>query len=223
MQPLTQILLVLAFGLPLARGLQLTPLRAPSVRSRSTSPRLAEDSITETSKGLEVGPLGELPILTLEERGDGWDDVRQEIVRQKKEREKPLNELKEWNEKYVAPVARWTKVIAEEVSGAELSAPTLEAPKLSAPKLSAPKLSAPKLSVPSKLDKKKVTKTAVRSVAGAIDRLPKKKPPPSRSPKKKVAKSAAPEAAANVFLLLGVPALTLLSLAYAGLTSGLVK
>ena len=75
MQPFIQILLVLAFGLPLARGLQLTPLRAPSVRSRSTSPRLAEDSTTETSKGLEVGPLGELPILTLDERGDGWDDV----------------------------------------------------------------------------------------------------------------------------------------------------
>jgi hypothetical protein len=63
------------FGLPLARGLQLTPLSAPAVRTRSTAPRLAEEPSTGTPKGLEVGPLGELPILTLEERGDGWDDV----------------------------------------------------------------------------------------------------------------------------------------------------
>ena len=142
---------------------------------------------------------------------------RQSIIQAKKEREPAVEELKKWNEKYLVPAAKWTKVIVEEVAGTELSAP--DVPKLSAPKLSAPKLSAPKLSAPklptTKLDKKKVTKKAVSSVAGVIDKLPKKKPK-SRSPKK-ATKSPAPEAAANVFLLLGVPGLTLLGLAYVGL------
>jgi hypothetical protein len=137
---------------------------------------------------------------------------RQSIIQAKKEREPAVEELKKWNEKYLVPAAKWTKVIVEEVAGTELSAP--DVPKLSAPKLSVPKLSAPKLPT-TKLDKKKVTKKAVSSVAGVIDKLPKKKPK-SRSPKK-ATKSPAPEAAANVFLLLGVPGLTLLGLAYAGL------
>jgi len=137
---------------------------------------------------------------------------RQSIIKAKKEREPAVEELKKWNEKYLVPAAKWTKVIVEEVAGTELSAP--DVPKLSAPKLSAPKLSAPKLPT-TKLDKKKVTKKAVSSVAGVIDKLPKKKPK-SRSPKK-ATKSPAPEAAANVFLLLGVPGLTLLGLAYVGL------
>jgi hypothetical protein len=137
---------------------------------------------------------------------------RQSIIQAKKEREPAVEELKKWNEKYLVPAAKWTKVIVEEVAGTELSAP--DVPKLSAPKLSAPKLSAPKLPT-TKLDKKKVTKKAVSSVAGVIDKLPKKKPK-SRSPKK-ATKSPAPEAAANVFLLLGVPGLTLLGLAYVGL------
>ena len=137
---------------------------------------------------------------------------RQSIIKAKKEREPAVEELKKWNDKYLVPAAKWTKVIVEEVAGTELSAP--DVPKLSAPKLSAPKLSAPKLPT-TKLDKKKVTKKAVSSVAGVIDKLPKKKPK-SRSPKK-ATKSPAPEAAANVFLLLGVPGLTLLGLAYVGL------
>jgi hypothetical protein len=137
---------------------------------------------------------------------------RQSIIQAKKEREPAVEELKKWNEKYLVPAAKWTKVIVEEVAGTELSAP--DVPKLSAPKLSAPKLSVPKLPT-TKLDKKKVTKKAVSSVAGVIDKLPKKKPK-SRSPKK-ATKSPAPEAAANVFLLLGVPGLTLLGLAYVGL------
>ena len=132
---------------------------------------------------------------------------RQSIIKAKKEREPAVEELKKWNEKYLVPAAKWTKVIVEEVAGTELSAP--DVPKLSAPKLSAPKLPT------TKLDKKKVTKKAVSSVAGVIDKLPKKKPK-SRSPKK-ATKSPAPEAAANVFLLLGVPGLTLLGLAYVGL------
>ena len=137
---------------------------------------------------------------------------RQSIIKAKKEREPAVEELKKWNEKYLVPAAKWTKVIVEEVAGTELSAP--DVPKLSAPKLSAPKLSAPKLPT-TKLDKKIVTKNAVSSVAGVVDKLPKKKPK-SRSPKK-ATKSPAPEAAANVFLLLGVPGLTLLALAYVGL------
>ena len=132
---------------------------------------------------------------------------RQSIIQAKKEREPAVEELKKWNEKYLVPAAKWTKVIVEEVAGTELSAP--DVPKLSAPKLSVPKLPT------TKLDKKKVTKKAVSSVAGVIDKLPKKKPK-SRSPKK-ATKSPAPEAAANVFLLLGVPGLTLLGLAYVGL------
>ena len=127
---------------------------------------------------------------------------RQSIIQAKKEREPAVEELKKWNEKYLVPAAKWTKVIVEEVAGTELSAP--DVPKLSAPKLPT-----------TKLDKKKVTKKAVSSVAGVIDKLPKKKPK-SRSPKK-ATKSPAPEAAANVFLLLGVPGLTLLGLAYVGL------
>ena len=55
-------------------GLQLASPFAPASRVRSTVPVLSESDKKEP-KGLEVGPLGELPILTLEERGDGWDDV----------------------------------------------------------------------------------------------------------------------------------------------------
>ena len=149
---------------------------------------------------------------------------RREIIKAKKERAPAIDELKRWNDDYLAPAARWTKVIAEEITGAELTAPKLDvsAPKLSAPKLSAPKLSAPKLSAPNlsvpkakKVDKKAVTKSAVKSVAKVVGGLPVKKKVSTK--KKGSGKKPAPAAVGNVFLLLGVPALSLLAVAYVGL------
>ena len=144
---------------------------------------------------------------------------RREIIKAKKERAPAIDELKRWNDDYLAPAARWTKVIAEEITGAELTAPKLDvsAPKLSAPKLSAPKLSAPNLSVPKakKVDKKAVTKSAVKSVAKVVGGLPVKKKVSTK--KKGSGKKPAPAAVGNVFLLLGVPALSLLAVAYVGL------
>lgn len=144
---------------------------------------------------------------------------RREIIKAKKERAPAIDELKRWNDDYLAPAARWTKVIAEEITGAELTAPKLDvsAPKLSAPKLSAPKLSAPNLSVPKakNVDKKAVTKSAVKSVAKVVGGLPAKKKVSTK--KKGSGKKPAPAAVGNVFLLLGVPALSLLAVAYVGL------
>ena len=144
---------------------------------------------------------------------------RREIIKAKKERAPAIDELKRWNDDYLAPAARWTKVIAEEITGAELTAPKLDvsAPKLSAPKLSAPKLSAPNLSVPKakKVDKKAVAKSAVKSVAKVVGGLPVKKKVSTK--KKGSGKKPAPAAVGNVFLLLGVPALSLLAVAYVGL------
>lgn len=45
---------------------------------RATLPRMcaaADDEASRGAKLVELGALGEVPILTLQERGDGWDDV----------------------------------------------------------------------------------------------------------------------------------------------------
>ena len=52
-------------------------------------------------------------LFTLEERDDGWNDVRQAIKTAKKDRLKAYNEI---NDMYIDPAKRWSKVIADEIS-----------------------------------------------------------------------------------------------------------
>ena len=54
-------------------------------------------------------------IFTLDERKDGWDDVRSSIKDAIKERAGGIQELNAWNEKYIKPTTKWAKVIVEEL------------------------------------------------------------------------------------------------------------
>ena len=95
-------------------------MRVPAAigRARVTLPRLSEDAPAEPDT-----------IFTLQERDDGWDDVRSSIKKQIKDRQQPYEDIKR---DYLEPTAamlktagRWTKVLAEEVSGIELKPPTM--------------------------------------------------------------------------------------------------
>jgi len=57
-------------------------------------------------------------VWSLEESGDGWDDVRAAVIEAKKERVKALDTIKEKYGPGVSAAAKWAKVIAGEVGGA---------------------------------------------------------------------------------------------------------
>ena len=104
-------------------------------------------------------------IFTLQDREDGWDDVRGSIKDAIKDREKPIALVRE---KYVEPAKRWSKAFAEvtaetldEVGITSGSVVPTNLPNLKAPAL--PTLSAPAL------DKKSITKSAIGSLAGVLD------------------------------------------------------
>jgi hypothetical protein len=86
---------------------------------RVCQPRLSENTPAEPDT-----------IFTMQERQDGWDDVRSSIKKQIKDRRQAYDAIAE---NYVAPTAatlktagRWAKVLAEEASGVELKAPTMK-------------------------------------------------------------------------------------------------
>jgi len=54
-------------------------------------------------------------VFTLEESGDGWDDVRRSVVDAKKQRASAVIELKEKYGPGLASAGRWAKVITNEV------------------------------------------------------------------------------------------------------------
>jgi len=54
-------------------------------------------------------------IFTMEERDDGWDDVRRGVIEAKQERVKAVEQLKEKYGPGLASAGRWAKVITEEV------------------------------------------------------------------------------------------------------------
>ena len=142
-------------------------------------------------------------IFTLEERDDGWDDVRQSIKEAKKQRQQPWEDI---NRDYIGPTTRWAKVIAEEVgglakgvSGVELKAPDLKAPELSADPLKVG------LSVLDSIgDRRQAAKEAeAKKKADAKAKAMAKAKPAEVSP------TNALGSAANLGLLLGVPVATL--------------
>ena len=66
-------------------------------------------------------------IFTLEERGAGWDDVRQGITAAKNDRSKAVGDLASWSDRNLGPALRWSKVLAKEVAGAVSSSASSKA------------------------------------------------------------------------------------------------
>merc|ERR1740124_786321 len=92
-------------------------------------------------------------VFTLEESGDGWDDVRRGVIDAKKERSKAVDELKTKYGPGLASAGRWAKVITNEV--------VKVAPKVSPPDLSGVK--------GIKLEGKSVGEVAKNAVFGFLD------------------------------------------------------
>jgi len=137
---------------------------------RATLPRLCAAADDEASRGARLGALGDVPILTLQERGDGWDDVRESIKTAGKERQKPLEELKS---KYLQPLqeaqirAQATlEVLVEELPG------SVSTPKVSMPTLSMPEVSVPEVNLPT--DKRGIVRAGLFGLTGIVKRLPRK-------------------------------------------------
>ena len=154
-----------------ASGLQLLSsytTAASAARQRSLPLLLAEEKAASVEVEEDVEPPLGLPILTLKDRDDGWNDVRQSIIKGKKERAPAWNAL---NAKYIGPVTRWSKVIADEVGLIDLQAPKVPT-DLSLPTLSAPKLPA---------TKRDQVKAGVNGLAGALKSLPQPKAPAKKA------------------------------------------
>ena len=102
--------------------LLVLPLLAPafSIGSAPTGLRMSPLAVSMQQQPLEEeeAPSSAKAIFTLEERGDGWDDVRGWVVDAKKDRAKAWDELsgsvKNVNSEYIQPTARLTKVLVEE-------------------------------------------------------------------------------------------------------------
>ena len=86
----------------------------PALR-RSPAPLM---SVEESAVSEEM-PVAEMDgkvvptktIFTMQDRDDGWNDVREGIREEIKQRERPLKDVQE---NYVQPVAKWSKVLWEE-------------------------------------------------------------------------------------------------------------
>ena len=111
---------------------------------------------TEEQSAAETTPTEESEIsttpFTLEDRGDGWDDVRSALQKAKKERSGAWDEL---NRLYVSrgveaakTGGRWAKVLADELIDAKVMDSVQSAvadakpPKLEMPKVELPKVEA---------------------------------------------------------------------------------
>lgn len=140
-------------------------------------------------------------IFTLQDREDGWDDVRGSIKEAIKQREGPYNLVKE---KYVEPTARWTKAAVEVASESLGATPTIDVKgmvgsvtptNLELPKVS---LSAPKID----------TKSAINTLAGVLDAAgdARERKALGSQPKKQPTKPVGAIATANSALFFGVPA-----------------
>ena len=150
-------------------------------------------------------------IFTLDERKDGWDDVRSTIKGAIKERAGGIQELNAWSEKYVKPTTKLAKAIVE-----ELPLPPVELPLQTATKAAAPKPAASKPAA-EKAPPDSLKKQAFSFAAATLDAVAKKKaasPKPVASSSrgssgKQVTPEAATVATANLLLLAGVPIGTL--------------
>lgn len=157
-------------------------------------------------------------IFTLDERKDGWDDVRSSIKDAIKERAGGIQELNAWNEKYIKPTTKWAKVIVEELPlpPVELPLPPLvgSATKAAAsmPAASKPAAQTAKATPPDSLKKQAFSFAAATLDAAAKKKAASPKPAASSSrgsTGKQVTPEAATVATANLLLLAGVPIGTL--------------
>ena len=119
-----------------------------------------QEPATEEAEDTEP-PLG-LPIFTLKERDDGWDDVRESIKFAKKDRVKAWDEV---NSRYLQPAARWSKVLSEEVG---VIMPT----NLEAPTVKPSTFKPPKLPAVSRASKKEAVAGAVQGFAALLPKEP---------------------------------------------------
>jgi len=172
-------------------------------------------------------------IFTMQDRDDGWNDVRGAIRKEIKDREKAWQQLSEYtagvNDAYIKPTVRMSKVLVDEVvevlPASNISAPDL---KISAPDL---KISAPDLKISARdlkiLDGEGLKQAGAAAGLGLLDSLAARKQTakkPTKAPVKPPAKAPAKSpdvvpAAFSVGMLLGVPAVTLALIAFVGATS----
>jgi len=169
-------------------------------------------------------------IFTLEDRDDGWDDVRNTIKTARKER---IGAWEEIQRDYVKPTAAWTKVITSEIKEIVVDkrpmldvdgvvTPTKQSAAPSPPPLFAsrpsppPPPAAPRQAT-AKAPKASFADQLMGSVASALDKAPKKQqqqakatPPPKAS--KAVDIKSGTIATANIALLAGIPVATLIGI-----------
>jgi len=208
---------------PLALSLALlpsTPTFGPLVR---THRRAGLIFASEPSPAAEAEATAEEQpdtIFTLEDRQDGWDDVRNSIKTGIKERAGGVEGLNAWSEKYVAPVGRWAKVLADELP---VELPSVDLPKPSLPSAealkTAAKAPAAAFSPPATpaapaatLKDRALGLTTTLLDAAAKQRQAAAKEAPDAAPvkaKKEVSVQAATVASGNVLLLACIPIGTL--------------
>ena len=92
-------------------------LRVPQPTLRRSPAPLMSVEETAVSEEMPVAEMDgkvvptEKTIFTMQDRDDGWNDVREGIREEIKQRERPLKDVQE---NYVQPVAKWSKVLWEE-------------------------------------------------------------------------------------------------------------
>ena len=98
----------------------------PALRhQRAAAVMASEQPSVETEEATAVPET----IFTMQERNDGWDDVRNSIKEAKKQREKPWNDIQQ---EYILPAKRWSSAFVsvasetlEEVDIGPVSLPSL--------------------------------------------------------------------------------------------------
>ena len=156
-------------------------------------------------------------IFTLDERKDGWDDVRSTIKDAIKERAGGIQELNAWNEKYIKPTTKWAKVIVEELPLPPVELPLPPVGSATKAAASKPAASKPAAQTAKATPPDSLKKQAFSFAAATLDAAAKKKaasPKPAASSSggstgKQVTPEAATVATANLLLLAGVPIGTL--------------
>ena len=175
--------------------------------------RMSEPAATDEA---EVAVEEPESIFTLQDREDGWNDLRGAIKTFKKEREKPWKAIKE---DYIEPTARWTNAI-KEVTLETLEEADIELPSLEAPTIDLKKIDLKGVVTPTAPTREQVIKSSINTLNGALDAAASRK----QKAAEKAAAKAAPKKAArplkataaeavNFSTFLGLPAVVLAVLA----------
>jgi len=188
------LLLLLSASTTAFRAAPRVPL--PSVRR---APAVVAAASADEEVATQPQPEPET-IFTLQEREDGWNDVRGAIKTGIKERTKPWQDI---NRDYVTPVRKWSAAIAEVTAETVVNVPNIS---------SFSGVVVPTGGVPGPPQFSK--EGAIEALGGLLDaaadarEAKAAKAAPAPLPAPKVDKSV--ESGANFVLLLGVPAVTLL-------------